>query len=246
MIEVVVVQMRKRLSTTWVEKQLALLPEGEQTRLLKYRRWQDQQASLIGRVLSKTKLSELLHVPRESLQINRDEHGRLRLENQPFWEGDFNLSHSNDLIACAVTKSGKIGVDVQYIKPIDLDVAKQFLNSEELQYSERVHRDKLIEFIYQIWTLKEAYLKSNGIGLLRDPRTFGFNMSLWPQNILKVNDEQAVFQEESFFHTHPLSGGYQLAICTSVGRAVKLSTFLGTQKLTIKLLERVRKAPKFE
>lgn len=232
MIDVVVVQRRNRLSSTWVKEQLALLAKEEQSRLLMYRRWQDQQSSLIGRVLAKTKLSQLLNVPRESLQISKDEHGRLYLENHPFWGGDFNLSHSSDLIACAITKNGRVGIDVEYIKYLDFDLARQFLNEDEIQYAKKKHDDMLISFLYKIWTLKEAYLKALGIGLLRDPRSFGFDMKLWSEGILKIRDDKSLFKEEMFFHTLVLHGGYQLALCTNAATPVNISTFINISNST--------------
>jgi 4'-phosphopantetheinyl transferase len=75
-----------------------------------------------------------------------------------------SLSHSGDLVACAVASSAdvSIGVDVEATQPRDLDeIAQRFFTPAEAQW---VGADTDTRF-RMLWVLKEAYLKVLGVGL---------------------------------------------------------------------------------
>ena len=47
--------------------------------------------------------------------------------------GDFNLSHSGDWIVLAVTTIGRVGIDVEEIKPVSEDMMIYALSETERQ-----------------------------------------------------------------------------------------------------------------
>ncbi len=73
----------------------------------------------------------------------------------------FNVSHSRDIVACAVSKSS-VGIDIEYKKNIDYKtISKRFF--------EREIKDK--ESFYIEWTKKEAYAKLTGSNLIQQLNT---------------------------------------------------------------------------
>lgn len=74
-----------------------------------------------------------------------------------------SLSHSGDIVVCAVGSGGAIGVDVETRKPRTpaATVAAQYFSLFEASW---IQRDPDRRF-QMLWVLKEAYLKALGVGL---------------------------------------------------------------------------------
>jgi len=74
----------------------------------------------------------------------------------------FNLSHSGNTIACALS-GNEVGVDVQTIRRVTEKTAKRVLTGDEfLIYQDSSDKD---DYFSKIWTIKESYLKKTGAGL---------------------------------------------------------------------------------
>jgi 4'-phosphopantetheinyl transferase len=78
----------------------------------------------------------------------------------------FNLSHCEGLVACAASNELEVGIDVEPLyREAPLEVAKaQFTPMEQgwIAAVPQVERD--VAF-WQVWTLKEAFIKATGRGL---------------------------------------------------------------------------------
>lgn len=72
---------------------------------------------------------------------------------------DFNISHSQDWVAVAISLDGRVGLDIEVARPRKnyLDVAKNFFADAEYQWMMQ-QADTLTAF-WQLWTLKESALK---------------------------------------------------------------------------------------
>jgi len=100
-------------------------------------------------------------------------HGKPALagaEERSVWQ--FNLSHSRGLAAIAVTRGGRIGIDVEGHRGLHRadSLAKTILSEQELAHYERLTEVQQEAFLLRTWTLKEAVLKAMGVGLSVDPR----------------------------------------------------------------------------
>ncbi|WP_405399587.1 4'-phosphopantetheinyl transferase family protein [Maribacter sp. Asnod2-G09] len=126
----------------------------------KYKRWQDAKSTILGRLLLAYGLKNLYQVDIDNLKMNFSKDKKPFLENSSI---QFNISHANDVIVCAITSAGDIGVDVEKINAIAIeDFKDQFSPSE---YEAIVGAPKELEQFYIYWTQKEAVVKSNGSGL---------------------------------------------------------------------------------
>lgn len=135
------------------------LPPSLKNKVLKLRRWQDAYASLFGKLLLKAALANcgFSSFTFDDLQYTSF--------NRPFIEGDidFNLSHSGAFVVCALSNEGKVGVDIEEVKAINLEhFESQFTADEWLNITGAT--DPYREF-YSCWTKKEAILKASGEGL---------------------------------------------------------------------------------
>ena len=116
--------------------------------------------SLCALLLLQKTLS-LAEIDTRKLKIRRDENGR------PFFEGndtlDFSISHSEGIVAVALSTSGKVGVDVEKVGAVKdtKRLAARFFSDSE---NERLKKSTQYENDWtEIWTRKEAYIKYSGI-----------------------------------------------------------------------------------
>ncbi len=88
------------------------------------------------------------------------------LQGKPQVTGlEFNLSHSGDVVAYAVSDR-PVGIDVERIRSMDLSgiIQRFFAPSEFAAWQKLPPAEQELAF-FQTWTVKEAYLKAIGTGL---------------------------------------------------------------------------------
>lgn len=114
----------------------------------------------------------------------------------------FNLSHSGNMVACAVSDK-EVGVDVEFIDTtIDLNIAKNFFYNSE--YESIMNSPKASDEFFRYWVLKESYMKYTGLG---------FNLNLDEFEII-IEDEIKLKNDTSDlkFTLFDLEK-YKLAVC---------------------------------
>ena len=135
------------------------LPCFIQEQIARYQRWQDQTACLLGKRLLLSALVE--HGCSEDclggLQFNQ--YGRPYID----WPGDFNLSHSGEIAVCAISKGSRLGIDVEFNRPIDLKDFRQYMSPFE--WDNINHAPEPLTRFYDYWTAKESVIKADGRGL---------------------------------------------------------------------------------
>ena len=90
----------------------------------------------------------------------------------------FNLSHTDGLIACAVTIGREVGVDVEHIqRRLTHDVAGRFFAPREVDDLKALPEDEQQRVFFDYWTLKEAYIKARGFGLALPLGDFAFTLA---------------------------------------------------------------------
>jgi 4'-phosphopantetheinyl transferase len=144
---------------------LALSAE-ERGRADRFVRDQDRRAYIISHFELRRLLGEKLNVAPQDLKFSADEHGKPYLPD--YCENvHFNISHSGDY--CLIGISGeKIGVDIEKMsdKSDFMGISERFFARNECLYIKcRALAERQLAF-YQIWTLKEAYVKAIGKGIV--------------------------------------------------------------------------------
>lgn len=106
---------------------------------------------LATRVLLRTMINTSQYI---DFQV--DESGKPYLANHPH---HISLSHSYDYAAVMVSKTRKVGIDIEVIKSKIERVQQKFLADKELEFIGDTDR---IEKLYVCWCAKEALYKLNG------------------------------------------------------------------------------------
>ena len=127
----------------------------------------DMYRCLLAELLLKKSLEEEYGSQVAELHVEYSEFGKPVLPG--YSDCHVNLSHSGNLVLCVVDQHS-VGVDVEKIREIDPGVAESCFTVNERRFLQSKPSEFLARF-YQLWTLKESYLKALGTGLSRDPLT---------------------------------------------------------------------------
>jgi len=182
---------------------LNFLPSRLQNEVNTYRRWQDRQNCLLGKLLVYSGYYLLYHKKLDFKLFWKDSNGK------PFIRGgryQFNISHTDNMVACVFSKQS-IGIDVEQMKDIDFNIFDTVFSWEEMQ---EIRRQGQLKF-YHYWTTKEAVTKALGKG-----------MSIPLLNI-KMAGNHATFANIKWFTNRLLwNGNY----CTVVSASSKNRTMI--------------------
>jgi 4'-phosphopantetheinyl transferase len=127
---------------------------------------------LAGRFLLREILSNFLQKKAHEIELKRSQTGKPELcenwcKENKLSKLNFNSSHSEDLVAVAVSQKHPVGIDVE-IHRADRDFEKiqkrVFSAKEKMAWQQLSPADKG-PFFYKLWTLKESLVKAHGIGL---------------------------------------------------------------------------------
>lgn len=146
------------------------LPQKLIAKIEKFKFWEDRQRSLLGELIVRKFYREKLALEEFDLEYN--EH------NKPFLKGYhheyFNISHSGNHVVVAFSDQN-VGVDVEKMGKDRREIAERFFTVREIQQMHACPtQDSQIHFFYQLWTLKESYMKAIGKGMTMSLSSFSF------------------------------------------------------------------------
>lgn len=123
-----------------------------------------------GRLLEYA-VSRLYRIGVPELSRDKGKYGKPCFRIHP--EVRFNISHSGDLVICAVSDF-EIGIDIQEKSRMNTDrIAKKVMSSaEHKKYLESSERQ---DFFYRVWVMKESYVKWTGDGITRELHSLPMN-----------------------------------------------------------------------
>jgi len=191
-----------RLAASSFSSLLQTVPPALQQEVLRYRRWEDQHASLLGKLLVR-RLLDCFGYPDHGLRdMYRDAMGKPRLRAPV----DFTISHSGTVVICAMSDECLVGIDIEKIREYDLEDFQYFLRPDELAWLSAGATDQLF---CELWTKKESFVKAKGVGLVS-----GLNL----QNI-HVDQASCLYRcgslrEQWYYYSVPVAEAYVATLCT--------------------------------
>lgn len=144
------------------EKLLSYLTKEE---IIKSKDYKSEIAKInyiVSRAILNLTLKGLLEKAINDLRVKRDKNNKPYVENTLGLK--FNISHTEGLVLLAFSKI-EVGIDVEKInyKFEFKDILENCFTRDEI-----INIDNNIISFYRYWTAKEAYLKCDGIGLIRN------------------------------------------------------------------------------
>lgn len=158
---------------------------------------------LVSKAILNLALKDLLEKEIDDLTVKRDKN------NKPYVESTlglkFNISHTEGLVLLAFFKR-EVGVDIEKInyKFEFKDILENCFTRDEI-----INIDNNIISFYRYWTAKEAYLKCDGIGLIRNLREI--EIISYGNKVIEISDNK----NNIISRLQPLNydGKYVGAIC---------------------------------
>jgi len=185
-----------------------ILSETEKKRVGRYKKKTDQLKFITGRYILRVGLSKYLDILPNKIKIVINKYGKPKLEGVNIKKIDFNISHSGDWVVVAFNTGGEIGIDIEKIRKIKNINIKSIFCDKEIDY---IYTNNTIDFnnFFDIWVLKESYIKAREIGLFYSLKNFYFKIN---NNINFISD---VDKKKWFFRLSNDFKGYKLAVCSS-------------------------------
>lgn len=135
---------------------------------------------LLGKWLTRICLSEYTGLAMGDWQFTYNAYGKPQpregLDAQaPF----FNLSHSHGRAVLAVSRTPELGVDIEFTgrKRRVTQIAHRYFAEEEIQALLALPHADQPSLFYELWSLKEAYIKARGLGFAIPLRSFAYSLS---------------------------------------------------------------------
>jgi 4'-phosphopantetheinyl transferase len=150
-----------------LDRYTAMLSPDERDRRARFVFERDRHQFLVTRGIARTLLGRQLGLPPDRCAFVANAYGRPALAGSDPPAIDFNISHTTGLIAIAITGTPEIGLDVENIdrRPVDGDLPRRFFSPAEADSLESLAEPARTSRFFDVWTLKEAYIKARGMGL---------------------------------------------------------------------------------
>jgi 4'-phosphopantetheinyl transferase len=157
----------------------ALLRDDERAKRAKLVFEKDRHEFLVTRALVRSVLSRYAPVPLDAWEFGKNAYGRPFARNPELGGLAFNLSHSNGMVVCAVSRGHtEMGVDVEDAERTSVvDIADQFFSKSEVAALNALPAELRPRRFFWYWTLKEAYIKARGMGLSVPLDKFSFSFA---------------------------------------------------------------------
>lgn len=133
-----------------------MLSNEKKERIAKYKFINDKIRTLYSDLLIRYILVEYNGFLNDNIKFLENEYGKPYIEGRNI---HFNCSHSENILVCTVDKK-PIGIDVEKIFELDIYIAKDIFTEAELNILESKQDKEKKECFFDIWTLKESYIKA--------------------------------------------------------------------------------------
>ena len=186
-----------------------------------FRFFDDSKRCICAEAIMRYYLIKYFCINNSDIEIIYNEYGKPFLKKIPLY---FNLSHSGKWVVCAWSEN-EIGVDVEKIDKINIDIAKSLFCEAEYDYIKSGKEHERCKRFIQIWTLKESYIKYIGKGL-----TIPLNSFCIKNNDDYITVESDKNKERIFLKQVEFSNDYYLAECSRDETSIEI------QEITIEEL----------
>lgn len=191
-----------------IEKLYLLLDKDKRCRIKKIVHKKDRLRTLIGELLIRNIIIEKLGVQNRCINFSKNQYDKPYIIGYP--EFNFNISHSGDYVVC-VTDNKLIGIDIEQIKPIKFkEISRKFFTLNECKYIFDKSSNNQLERFYEIWTLKESYIKCCGRGLSIALNSFSVDIDKDKCIKVLVNNEYM----KNAFKLFDFQMDYKVTICS--------------------------------
>ncbi|MEN8905204.1 MAG: 4'-phosphopantetheinyl transferase superfamily protein [Clostridiales bacterium] len=161
MVEIYAVKVPAKIEKCLLTEVFEMFENDRSERIKRFRFKEDVYRATISDMLSRYLICTKLKVKLNKLAFERNKYGKPFLKDESIY---FNSSHSGKWVICGLSYD-KIGVDVESTRDIDFSIAKRFFHCNEYNEFNKKNYDQKLDFFFELWTLKESFIKADGRGL---------------------------------------------------------------------------------
>ncbi len=200
----------------------SLLSEEELAKQARFHFERDQHRYLVTRAMVRMVLSKYAQVAPCDWRFSINEHGKpsIAAEHAGGARGmQFNLSHTDALVALGVTRGRAIGVDVEdaRARAVGLDIADRFFALAEAAALRALPHEQQQRRFFDYWTLKESYVKARGGGMSIPLGSFAFFLEDPARIRLEIDESLQDRAERWLFLRFRFRMNHLVALCSEVG-----------------------------
>jgi 4'-phosphopantetheinyl transferase len=150
----------------------AWLAPDERARMLRFRFERDRTTFLLARAVLRRLLADRVGTTPDAPRFAYNDYGKPSLVGAA--DLQFNVSHTDGVVAIALSHCGRIGIDVEHAirERAAFEAARQFFAVSECLAIERAPEQQRHATFFRLWTAKEAYIKARERGLSLGLDTF--------------------------------------------------------------------------
>lgn len=162
-----------------VHDTLPFLDEQDRSHIARFRFPRDQNIATASRLLQRLAVAHCARIAPDSIADIRfsGEPGARPVVLAPTLARAlfFSAANTRGMVACAVSASNNVGLDVEEIKEkLAPELVEHCCTAAERAELWSLPEQERRKAFFQLWTLKESYLKARGIGLEVSPHLIGF------------------------------------------------------------------------
>ncbi len=129
----------------------------------------DRHRYLVTRALVRTVLSRYAPIAPEAWTFITNEYGRPEVASGhvPAQGISFNITHTDGLIIVGVVRGYVLGIDTENVteRKAPIEVADRYFAPDETAALRALPESMHPQRFFELWTLKESYIKARGMGL---------------------------------------------------------------------------------
>ena len=134
---------------------VSLLSEAEYARAQRFRNNLDTQRYILAHALKRVVLAACLNILEKELVFSTNRYGK------PFCQNNsalcFNLSHSGDWVALAVSNCSEVGVDLEFPRKVDIERVLKRISSDLQMERYTLNKPTMRDFLC-VWTVSYTHL----------------------------------------------------------------------------------------
>ncbi|PZD94790.1 4-phosphopantetheinyl transferase [Paenibacillus sambharensis] len=192
------------------ERALPNFSPARRSKVEAYRQTDDRVRSMVGELLVRVYAAERWALLDLEQLRSSNSYGKPGLSGRP--DCQYNVSHSGQWVA-AVFDFAPVGIDVEQIHTVDLAIADRFFSRSEAEFLRAQPHSQQLDCFFELWTLKESYIKAVGAGMSIPLDSFSF--TLHRNGEIELHAETGPAARENWrFGQYNVDPGYKLAVCS--------------------------------
>lgn len=207
-----------------------ILSDDERKRANCFYHRKHQENFIFTRGVLRKIIGDYLKKDPSQIEFSYNKYGKPFIKkNQKISPFNFNLSHSEDIALCIISKDVEAGIDIEKVFPLDqcVSIAKQFFSKQEINALKNAFPDHQLRLFYQIWTRKEAFVKAIGVGLGCPLKDFDVISEANKITFFRKEERDEIFSKDWNFKQLSVQEGYEAAIAyQGLRKTLKFFTYL--------------------